>query len=179
VSTRDMEWMAAIAPFLVMAGRSSGKVEASQAPTHPLIRLHDDPILKQVCDPVPHGADVSAIVTDMRDVMKALKGAGLAAPQAGHAVRVVIVGNTVMVNPVIVWASPATGDGREGCLSYPGVFTTVTRSHAVAVDYTDDRGKRLRWERFIGWDARVVQHEIDHLNGICRVGDAWRKGGAA
>jgi peptide deformylase len=123
--------------------------------------------------------ELEALVQDMRDTMAALDGAGLAAPQIGVSLQVVIFGvkrnarypdaeevpYTVLVNPVITPLTPETESGWEGCLSVPGLRGMVPRYTSVRYIGKDQHGKTI--DRSVdSFHARVVQHECDHLNGI-------------
>lgn len=146
------------------------------------IRTFDDPILRQICDPIEEGEDVSHIISKMKRVLSACNdGVGLAAPQIGVAKNIVLTKKDlnsgfvrVMVNPIIVDKSEDTLKYEEGCLSYPGEKAIVTRYKWVKVQFTDEEGRDLVL-RFDGFEAIVVQHELDHLSGVCRTGDAWRE----
>ncbi len=120
-----------------------------------------------------------ALLQDMRDTMAQLDGAGLAAPQIGVGLRVVIFGvkdnprypdaepvpQTVLINPVITPLSAAMDEDWEGCLSVPGLRGWVPRYRAVHYRGVDEFGRVF--ERSVeGFHARVVQHECDHLDGI-------------
>ena len=120
-----------------------------------------------------------ALLTDMRDTMQALNGAGLAAPQIGVSLRVVIFGvehndrypeaesvpETVLINPVITAMGSATEDDWEGCLSVPGMRGLVPRFAHIRYQGQDEYGSLI--DRTVsGFHARVVQHECDHLDGI-------------
>lgn len=124
-------------------------------------------------------AALRALLQDMRDTMASLDGAGLAAPQIGVGLRVVIFGvsanprypdvepvpDTVLINPVITPLSDAMEEGWEGCLSVPGLRGWVPRYARVRYQGMDERGQAF--ERTVeGFHARVVQHECDHLDGI-------------
>jgi peptide deformylase len=123
--------------------------------------------------------ELEALVQDMRDTMAALDGAGLAAPQIGVSLQVVIFGvkrnarypdaeevpYTVLVNPVITPLAPEMESGWEGCLSVPGLRGMVPRYTSVRYMGKDQHGKTI--DRSVdSFHARVVQHECDHLNGI-------------
>jgi len=102
-------------------------------------------------------------------------GVGLAAPQAGHTKRVIIVkdGNftyQVMINPHFCDCEGRTATAREGCLSYPGRFRDIERFTCIDVSYKDDSGND-QCDTFYDHDARIIQHEIDHLDGKCKVGE--------
>ncbi len=120
-----------------------------------------------------------ALIADMRDTMQALDGAGLAAPQIGENLRVVIFGvehnprypdvepvpDTVLINPVITPLSTAAEEDWEGCLSVPGMRGLVPRFKNIRYQGYDEFGAPI--DRTVsGFHARVVQHECDHLDGI-------------
>jgi peptide deformylase len=146
----------------------------------PVLKM-GDPRLLQVAEPVTRfdTPELRALIADMFDTMAALDGAGLAAPQIGVGLRVVIFGveanprypgveavpTTVLVNPVIEPLGRETEEGWEGCLSVPGMRGLVPRLRRVRYRGFDAGG--LRIERVAeGFHARVVQHECDHLDGI-------------
>jgi len=119
------------------------------------------------------------LLVDMRDTMRALNGAGLAAPQIGVGLRVVIFGvqhnsrypdaetvpETVLINPVITPLGDATEEDWEGCLSVPGLRGMVPRHDHIRYQGVDEYGAQI--DRTVkGFHARVVQHECDHLDGI-------------
>ena len=136
--------------------------------------------------------ELRALIADMRDTMVHLNGAGLAAPQIGVPLRVVIFGvksnprypeaeevpDTVLVNPVIAPIGDEIEEAWEGCLSVPGLRGVVPRYKRLQYAGLDESGKRI--ERSVeGFHARVVQHECDHLDGILypmRVRDMSRFG---
>jgi len=122
---------------------------------------------------------IDALLADMRDTMRKYEGAGLAAPQIGVPLRVVIFGvehnprypdaepvpYTEIINPVLVPLSDDTDEGWEGCLSVPGLRGVVSRYTRIGYTGYDAKGGRI--EREVGgFHARVVQHECDHLDGI-------------
>ena len=140
-----------------------------------------DPRLWQVSRPIEAfgTAELAELLTDMRDTMAHLNGAGLAAPQIGVPLRVVIFGvksnprypgidevpDTVLINPVLTPLSDEIEDGWEGCLSVPGMRGWVPRFLRLKYAGFDERGQRF--ERDVeGFHARVVQHEVDHLDGV-------------
>jgi peptide deformylase len=123
--------------------------------------------------------ELRALLTDMRDTMAHLSGAGLAAPQIGIGLQVVIFGveqnprypeaeeipNTVLINPVLTPLSDELEEDWEGCLSVPGLRGMVPRHTRLRYQGFDERGKSI--DRSVGgFHARVVQHECDHLMGI-------------
>jgi len=133
-----------------------------------------------------------ALLADMRDTMHALNGAGLAAPQIGTGLRVVIFGvqknprypdagevpQTVLINPVIIPLDDVMEEGWEGCLSVPGMRGLVPRHAHIRYQGFDEFGAKI--DRDVsGFHARVVQHETDHLDGILypmRIRDLTRFG---
>lgn len=140
-----------------------------------------DPRLLQVARPVERlgTPELQALITDMEDTMRALNGAGLAAPQIGVGLRVVIFGmaanprypdaepvpRTVLVNPVITPLDEELEEGWEGCLSVPGMRGLVPRQLRLRYSGFDAEGGAI--ERSVeGFHARVVQHECDHLDGV-------------
>lgn len=141
-----------------------------------------DPRLLRVAQPVTAFAtpQLAALLRDMRDTMAHLDGAGLAAPQIGVDLRVVIFGggganprypdapavaDTVLINPELVPLSAEEEEGWEGCLSVPGLRGWVPRWRHLRYAGCDETGQRF--ERTVdGFHARVVQHECDHLDGI-------------
>ncbi|MDH4188823.1 MAG: peptide deformylase [Betaproteobacteria bacterium] len=123
--------------------------------------------------------ELAALLVDMRDTMAHLNGAGLAAPQIGVSLRVVIFGvhgnprypqveevpDTVLVNPILTPLSEELEEGWEGCLSVPGLRGSVPRFRRIRYAGFDEQGRSI--ERTAeGFHARVVQHECDHLDGI-------------
>ena len=123
--------------------------------------------------------ELAALLADMRDTMRAQNGAGLAAPQIGVALRVVIFGvehnprypdaepvpYTELINPVLTPLSDEMEDGWEGCLSVPGLRGVVPRYARLRYGGFDPQGSAIERE-VDGFHARVVQHECDHLDGI-------------
>lgn len=127
-------------------------------------------LLRTVCDEVKPGTPLLHLVRDMFRIMRGNRGAGLAAPQIGETLRVIVVeyGSVcaVMINPVIVKrpGKIVTSIG-EGCLSFPGLRADRQRHKRVIVEYFDQNWK-VKLEDARGFLAFVVQHEIDHLNGV-------------
>jgi peptide deformylase len=140
-----------------------------------------DPRLLQVSEPVRQFGtpELEDLLTDMRDTMHHLNGAGLAAPQIGVGARVVIFGfdenprypeeeavpYTVLINPELTPIGDAMDEGWEGCLSVPGMRGLVTRYRELRYTGFDAQGTPI--DRTVkDFHARVVQHEVDHLDGI-------------
>ena len=138
------------------------------------IRLIGDPVLREKTDIVTHFNDkLKTIVEQMVEFMHIEDGIGLAAPQVGLRDRIIVVDISpieeeetprAFINPQILWAE---GESvvEEGCLSIPGVREDVKRPERIKLSYQDVDGKHHE-EEYDGWLARVLQHEIDHLNGI-------------
>jgi peptide deformylase len=132
---------------------------------------YGDPALRRRAAPVGEVTpEVRATIADMTETMYDEVGIGLAAPQVGIALRLIVVadeegrGVQALLNPAIVdRGGEATGE--EGCLSIPGVFAPVTRSAWVKIEAQDVNGRPLAL-RATGLRARVLQHEIDHLDGV-------------
>jgi peptide deformylase len=140
-----------------------------------------DPRLLQVARPVARFGtpELEALIADLRDTMAHLSGAGLAAPQIGVGLRVVIFGvqanpryphveevpDTVLINPVLEPLAADQEEDWEGCLSVPGMRGMVPRYRHLRYSGCDAQGRKL--ERVVeGFHARVVQHECDHLDGV-------------
>ena len=140
-----------------------------------------DPRLLAVSRPVTEFGtpELKALIGDMQDTMQHLSGAGLAAPQIGVNLRVVIFGVesnprypeaepvpfTILINPQLTPLAPDQEDGWEGCLSVPGMRGLVPRYRELRYTGQDADGRPI--ERLArDFHARVVQHEVDHLDGI-------------
>ena len=132
---------------------------------------YGDPALRRRAVPVGEVTpEVQAAIADMTETMYDEVGIGLAAPQVGISLRLIVVadeegrGVQALLNPAVVdRGGEATGE--EGCLSIPGVFAPVTRSAWVKIEAQDVSGRPLAL-RATGLRARVLQHEIDHLDGV-------------
>lgn len=132
-----------------------------------------DPRLSQQCDPV--GAEVlDDLIADMFVTMYAARGRGLAAPQVGVMKRLFVMDcgwkegeetPLVMINPTIMAVERDPVVAEEGCLSIPDVLVPVERYKAVTVQWTAAEGD-IHMADFCGFEARCIQHEFDHLNGI-------------
>ncbi|MBU0753317.1 MAG: peptide deformylase [Gammaproteobacteria bacterium] len=145
-----------------------------------VLRMGDERLLR-VARPVERfdAPELQVLLADMHDTMAHLDGAGLAAPQIGVDLRVVIFGcesnprypqaepvpYTVLINPELTPLGEDEEDGWEGCLSVPGMRGLVPRFSRLRYVGLDERGGRI--DRVVdGFHARVVQHECDHLDGI-------------
>jgi peptide deformylase len=146
----------------------------------PVLRM-GDPRLWQKSVPVENFGtpELASLLVDMRDTMAHLNGAGLAAPQIAVPLRMVIFGvtanprypdiepvpDTVLINPVLTPLSAEEEEGWEGCLSVPGMRGWVPRFKKLRYSGYDERGRRFQRD-VDGFHARVVQHEVDHLDGV-------------
>jgi peptide deformylase len=147
----------------------------------PILKM-GDPRLLRVAQPVKqfNTPELHALLTDLQDTMQAANGAGLAAPQIGVNLQVVIFGSgelnprypeapvvprTVLINPVLTPLSDDEEEGWEGCLSVPGMRGVVPRLKRLRYQGFDEAGQPI--DRTVeGFHARVVQHECDHLIGM-------------
>jgi peptide deformylase len=146
----------------------------------PVLKM-GDPLLLQVAKPVDRfdTPELRTLLADMHDTMAALNGAGLAAPQVGVSQQVVIFGvgrnprypqaeevpYTVLINPQLTPVDEQMEDGWEGCLSVPGMRGLVPRYKRLRYRGVDQFGQSI--DRTVSdFHARVVQHEVDHLNGV-------------
>ncbi len=148
--------------------------------TREVLRMGDARLLRRAEELVRFDTpELHALLADMRDTMIAMDGVGLAAPQIGVNLRVVIfevnknprypdaetVPQTVLINPVLTPLTDAMEEGWEGCLSVPGMRGLVPRYTNLRYQGRDEYGALI--DRVVnGFHARVVQHECDHLDGI-------------
>jgi peptide deformylase len=139
-----------------------------------------EPLLRAVAQPVTRfDAELAELIADMDETMRALHGAGIAAPQIGVSLRAVIfelkdnpryphiapVPYTVLINPLVTPLDAEQDEGWEGCLSVPGMRGLVPRHRRIRYQGLDPHGTPI--DRSVeGFHARVVQHEVDHLDGI-------------
>ena len=146
----------------------------------PILKMGDARLLRQAEPVRAFGSpDLLALIADMFDTMTAAQGVGLAAPQIGVNLQLVIFGfkhnerypdapqvpETVLLNPVLTPLSDDKEDGWEGCLSVPGLRGLVPRYKQLRYEGVDQYGKPIMRE-VDGFHARVVQHECDHLAGL-------------
>jgi peptide deformylase len=151
-----------------------------------------DPVLREVARPLDPAElatpRIQKLVEDMRDTMRAAPGVGLAAPQVGESIRLVVIEDPpelhaslspdelaakergavpfhVLVNPVLTVRTERVIDAYEGCLSFAGFMMVVPRAGKVRVEALDERGEPVV-KVASGWYARILQHEVDHLDGI-------------
>eukprot|EP01094_Clydonella_sp_ATCC50884_P030318 TRINITY_DN9864_c0_g1_i1.p2 TRINITY_DN9864_c0_g1~~TRINITY_DN9864_c0_g1_i1.p2 ORF type:complete len:176 (-),score=63.17 TRINITY_DN9864_c0_g1_i1:182-709(-) len=141
-----------------------------------------NPVLRKVAAEVEEiDSATEQLIADMKVSMHAAGGTGLAAPQVGESVRVIVymiskaraekegaceVPLRSIVNPVLTPDTEEEEEDWEGCLSVPGLCGLVPRKTAVLVEGTDGESKQPISERVHGFHARVLQHEVDHLDGV-------------
>ncbi|MDR2388243.1 MAG: peptide deformylase [Tannerellaceae bacterium] len=144
------------------------------------VYLYGHPILREEAQEVPLDyPSLTEWVSNMFATMYHAEGVGLAAPQVGLSLRLVVIDGDplaetypeckgfrrVMINPVILRSSREEVVLEEGCLSLPGIHEKVPRARQIEVEYTDEHGQGCR-EVVSDFAARIVQHECEHLNGI-------------
>lgn len=128
------------------------------------------PILTRKADTIPLVTQpIKTLAAQMLATMKLAKGVGLAAPQVGHSIRMLVfdIGSEfgILINPTIVETEGLPEAGMEGCLSFPGEFCNIARYKKIKVQYIDLSGASVvKW--FEDLSARIVQHEMDHLEGV-------------
>lgn len=162
-------------------------------PIKPVLRMGDPVLLLQAAAVEQFDApELHALIQDMQDTVAHMNGAGIAAPQIGQSLRVVIFGvganprypdaeevpYTVLINPVLTPLGDEMEEGWEGCLSVPGMRGVVPRYSRLHYTGFDQYGNSI--DRMVsGFHARVVQHECDHLDGVLypmRIQDMTRFG---
>lgn len=146
------------------------------------LAYYGDPILRKVADFIPEITDdIRILVEEMEETMNACNGIGLAAPQVHHSIRLFIIRKPietgtdefecgevkVFINPEIeiLSSNEEKWTTSEGCLSIPTIHADVVRPKEITVSYTNLEGKQIK-EHVSGWEARVILHENDHINGI-------------
>ena len=136
----------------------------------PIITGEDNPVLRTKTEKIPTiTKDILKLVKNMQETVDDAKGAGLAAPQIGESLRLCIAlingKHTPLINPEITWRSKEEDSMEEGCLSLPGVWLPISRPVAITLTYQDIKGNDQE-RKLKGFDARVIQHEVDHLEGM-------------
>ena len=130
----------------------------------------DQPILRTKTKRVEKVTkEILKLIKDMEETTKVADGLGLAAPQIGQSLRLCLVKMngrlTPLINPDIHWKSAETDVVEEGCLSLPNTWIDVRRPTGIIVRYTDAKGTAQE-RKLEGMTARIVQHEVDHLDGV-------------
>ncbi|MEK7648384.1 MAG: peptide deformylase [Patescibacteria group bacterium] len=151
--------------------------------TLPIVTIHDNnPVLRQRAREVEDFSDPSfqKLIDDMVPIMYEKDGIGLAAPQVNQSIRLIVTTPDphnyeyfrqakheaiILINPVIIQHSLFKENGDEGCLSVPNLFGSVKRWKSVTITYCDRNGLKKKIKAS-GLQARVFQHEIDHIDGI-------------
>ena len=143
----------------------------------PVLTDYEEPLRKK-STPTLITEEVKELVKDLKDTMLSQNGVGLAAPQVGVNLRVIVVqlmsaGKLVgpvqeMINPVITKHSTEIVGYEEGCLSIPGEYYRIDRPSTIDVKFQTLNGRYKRWY-LRGLEARVVQHELDHLDGVLMI----------
>ncbi len=143
------------------------------------IYTYGNAVLRKVADPIKADyPNLSTLISNMFDTMYHAEGVGLAAPQIGLPIRLLVIDlapfkeddpelgafKIVMINPQIINRSIGEVAGEEGCLSIPGIHETVLRAEKIKINYLDEQFQE-HIDEFEGYKARVVQHEYDHLEG--------------
>ena len=141
-----------------------------------------DPVLRRKAHKITQiDRDIRLLADDMLETLRDSAGVGLAAPQVGESIRMIVIeypeDDSVedspkktykVINPEIIWHSDETSVGCEGCLSIPGYVGNVERFESIKVKGLNVFGRPLKIS-VSGWMARIFQHEIDHLEGICYI----------
>ena len=157
------------------------EVEARRVAAMSFVRRLGDPVLKSRATPVDRFDDsLRRQVSRMAGLMGDALGVGLAAPQLGISQRLLVyrIGPdaplTALVNPEVEWSSSEAEPAEEGCLSIPGIVLDVERPVHVRVRACDEEGEE-RLVEASGLEARVIQHEVDHLDGVLILDRASRE----
>ncbi len=135
------------------------------------IVLYPDKRLRQPSVKINNPLDesIQQLIADMKLTMQNANGIGLAAPQVGKNINLILVddgsGPKVFINPVIIYSSRSQNIFEEGCLSIPEVFGQVMRPEKVWLFYRDENNK-FHFKISSGLEARILQHEVDHLRGV-------------
>ncbi|MDP7477344.1 MAG: peptide deformylase [Candidatus Peribacteraceae bacterium] len=136
----------------------------------PIVKGQDTAVLRKKAEKIPSVTkDIKKLIKNMQQTVKKAEGLGLAAPQVDQSIRLCLASingrMTPLINPEITWRSEQTSVMDEGCLSLPGDNVDVTRAVEIVISYLSEKGQDEE-RRLHDLDARVVQHEIDHLDGV-------------
>ncbi len=135
----------------------------------PIVIGEDQPILRQKTQKVKQiTKEHLKLIKDMEETCKKAEGAGIAAPQVGRSERICIAmlsgKSTPLINPEIIKKNDEIDVAQEGCLSLPGKWIDIPRATEIVLRYQNTKGKEQ--EVVVkGWNARIIQHEVDHLDG--------------
>lgn len=144
---------------------------------YPIV-VYGDPVLRKRAEDIAVNTDVKQLVQDMFETMHAASGIGLAAPQIGKSIRLFVVDGTgledeeqdmsafkkAFINPTVVDEYGDAWAFEEGCLSIPNIRENVSRPETVKIRYYDEDWN-LKEEEYDGMQARIIQHEYDHIEG--------------
>ncbi|HLD32414.1 MAG TPA: peptide deformylase [Candidatus Peribacteraceae bacterium] len=136
----------------------------------PIVTGEKNPVLRKKAAKIQKiSKEITKLIKDMEQTVQDAEGVGLAAPQVGESLRLCIVmlsgKRTPLINPEITWRSKEMDTMEEGCLSLPGVWLPIARPASVTFIYLDEK-ERQQERKVQGFESHVVQHEIDHLNGV-------------
>jgi peptide deformylase len=143
---------------------------------YPIV-MYGDPVLRQVAKDIEVGTDLKQLLDDMYETMSNAGGIGLAAPQIGKSIRLFVVDGTVIedepgmetfkkafINPTILSETGTPWEMEEGCLSIPNIRENVSRKETLVIRYFDEDWNQKE-ETYSGMQARIIQHEYDHIEG--------------
>jgi len=143
---------------------------------YPIV-MYGDPVLRQKAKDIEPGTDISTLIDDMYETMHGANGVGLAAPQIGKSIRLFIVDGRaiedepsmedfrkVFVNPQMIEELGTPWEYEEGCLSIPNIREKVSRKERLIIKYFDENWNSYE-QTFDGLQARIIQHEYDHIEG--------------
>ncbi|MFH1145740.1 MAG: peptide deformylase [bacterium] len=145
----------------------------------PPILIYPDPRLRQKSKEITdiNIPDIQEFIPLLKQVMLEKDGAGMAAPQLGNPIRMLAVnepeGAKIYINPVIHKYSLFQNSFEEGCFSVPDVFGLVRRPRSIKLSYLTETGEKIK-ETVDGLLARVLQHEVDHLDGVLFIDKAYK-----
>ena len=142
------------------------------------IYLYGQPVLRKQAEEIENTPELKQFIADMYETLTQAEGCGLAAPQVGRSWRLFVVDGTELaedypeckdfkrafINPEIIEESEETNTYSEGCLSLPGISENVVRPKTIVIRYLDENFEEHE-EKFTDFQARIVQHEYDHLEG--------------
>ncbi|MBT1703017.1 peptide deformylase [Chryseosolibacter indicus] len=143
---------------------------------YPIV-MYGDPVLRQRGKDIEQGTDIKQLIADMMETMHAANGIGLAAPQIGKGIRLFVVDGSSLeeepgmenfkkafINPQILEETGTPWDFEEGCLSIPNIREKISRKEKLKIRYYDEDWN-LHEDTFDGMQARIIQHEYDHIEG--------------
>ncbi len=157
------------------------KLQIKNKKLHANIRMFDDPILSEKCQDVTFEQGIKISRQMIQSLNATAGGVGLAAPQIGYAKNIIVIRPNhqinkciVMINPLIKNSSSQNNVALQSCLSYPGFSKLVSRSNSVIIQYINQSNQTVI-NSYQQWQSRIIQHQIDHLNGFCHIKQAYQK----